>query len=227
MTNYATATGEHDTEPVHGLPEALPSGEQILWQGAPDWKALALRAMHVRTLGIYFGILVTWRVVTLLTEGEGVAHSLLTSLWLVAAGLCAIGILGLIAWFTARTAVYTITNKRVVMRVGVVLTVTFNIPFGTLKAAGLRAYGDGTGDIPLTLSDDVRISYLHLWPHARPWHVARPQPMLRAIPHVAGVAEILSRAAAASEGAAIRAVRKAPTNTSVPASEGQSLIAAQ
>ena len=217
---------EHDSEPVHGLPEPLPPGEHILWQGAPDWKALAVRAMHVRTLAIYFGILIAWRVVTLLSDGVAAGNSLLSSLWLAGAAAFALGILALIAWFTARTAVYTITDRRLVLRIGVVLTVTFNLPYSTIKAAGLRQYGDGTGDIPVALADDVRISYLHLWPHARPWRISRPEPMLRGVPDVAVVADVLARAVAAAEGPAVRPVR-ATVPTNAPASEGSPLVAAQ
>lgn len=217
---------EHDDEPVYGLPEALPAGEHILWQGAPDWKALALRAMHVRVLAIYFGILTAWRAVTLVSDGGTFVTALQSALWLAGAAGLALGLLGLIAWFTARTAVYTITNRRIVLRIGVVLTVAFNLPYRMIKSAGLRAYRDGTGDIPLALADDVRISYLHLWPHARPWRIARPEPMLRAVPDVAAVADILARAVAAAEGAAVRPVRAAVA-THVPASEGSPLVAAQ
>jgi hypothetical protein len=34
---------EHEFEAQLGLPEKLPKGESILWQGAPDFKAVALR----------------------------------------------------------------------------------------------------------------------------------------------------------------------------------------
>jgi len=33
--------GEYEYEPVPGLPQRLPQGERILWQGAPDWQTLA------------------------------------------------------------------------------------------------------------------------------------------------------------------------------------------
>ena len=95
---------------------------------------------------------------------------------------------------------YTITNRRVVMRIGVVLEITFNFPFRVIESAGLRAYPDGTGDIPLTLTGDDKVAYLHLWPHARPWRAARPEPMLRSVPDAARVADILSRALAAHSG---------------------------
>ena len=42
----AQATGEHDDEPQNGLPEALPAGERLLWQGSPDWRVLARHGFH-------------------------------------------------------------------------------------------------------------------------------------------------------------------------------------
>ena len=45
---------EHEFEAQYGLPEALPEGEHILWQGAPDWKVLARRVFHTRKVAVYF-----------------------------------------------------------------------------------------------------------------------------------------------------------------------------
>ena len=42
------------------------------------------------------------------------------------------------AWLSARNTVYTITDRRVVMRIGIVLTLTFNLPFKRIAAAGLQ-----------------------------------------------------------------------------------------
>jgi hypothetical protein len=55
------------------------------------------------------------------------------------------------------------------MRIGIVLTVTFNLPLKRIQAAGLQPVADGTGDLPLTLGPRDRIAWLHLWPHVRPW----------------------------------------------------------
>ena len=41
------ASGEHEFEAVTGLPEPLPAGERVLWQGSPDWRALAREAFHL------------------------------------------------------------------------------------------------------------------------------------------------------------------------------------
>ena len=53
---------EHEFEPERGLPEQLPAGEQLLWQGSPEWKRLAQRAFHVRKLVVYFAALIALRV---------------------------------------------------------------------------------------------------------------------------------------------------------------------
>ncbi len=37
------------------------------------------------------------------------------------------------------------------------------------------------------------LGYLVYWPHVRPGRVARPQPMLRAVPNAADVAALLAR----------------------------------
>ena len=99
----------------------------------------------------------------------------------------------------ARTTVYTITNRRVVMRVGVVLSITFNLPFAQIASAGFRARGKA-GDIVLSLAGSDRIAYLHLWPHVRPWQLKRTQPMLRALADAKTVAQTLATALAAGRG---------------------------
>ena len=213
---------EHEFEPVPGLPERLPPGERQLWQGSPQWQALARRAFHAGPIAIYFGVLLAWRAGTALVTGESVVQTLVAVMWLAPLALVALGILALMAWLSARTTVYTITDRRVVMRVGIVLSVTFNLPFRVIQSAALMTHTDGTGDIPLALAGEDRISYLHLWPHTRPWRIARAQPMLRCVPAAASVAALLSRAVAASQGAAIRQTQHSPV-ANLP--EGRSMVA--
>jgi Bacterial PH domain len=185
---------EHEYEPERGLPQALPAGEHLLWQGSPDWRALALRAFHLRKIAVYFGVLAAVRVAVLAGDGAGAGAMAVSALWMLLLGALAIGLLALVAWLSARTAVYTVTDKRIVMRVGIVLTLSFNLPFKRIAAAGLRLDADGSGEIPLTLRPGDRIAYLHLWPHARPWCLARPEPMLRAVPQARNVARLLAEA---------------------------------
>jgi hypothetical protein len=227
------AQQEHEFEPVRGLPELLPSGEQMLWQGSPDWRTLARRAFHVRKLVVYFALLAVLRV-AVVASGPSTAGGLLVSaLWMLLLGATAVGLMTLMAWLSARATVYTVTDKRVVMRIGIVLTLTFNIPFKRIAAAGLHLNANGTGDLPLTLSGSDRIAWLNLWPHARAWHVAQPQPMLRCVPQAADVALLLAQAWSRSTGVALngqaigdaQAAGRAPATPSQPAWAGRSTAA--
>ncbi len=185
---------EHELDAVPGLPEPLPAGEHMLWQGSPDWRRLAIEAFHVKRLALYFAAmgslqaLLTWRAADSLASN---LSPLLVSAWLA---LIALGLLVLMAWLSARTTIYTLTNKRVVMRIGIVLTVSFNLPLRWLAAAHLKSHADGSGDIALELKGADRIGYLHLWPHARPWQVSKPQPSLRCLRDADVVGDLLQRA---------------------------------
>jgi hypothetical protein len=185
---------EYDQEPIPGLPEIPPEGERILWQGAPGWMGLARRAFHVRKVIIYFAVIFVWFLATKLLAGESLVQGVLLGSWLLALALVAIGLLLLLAWANSRATLYTLTNRRVVMRFGVAVSMTINIPFTQIGSAGLRRYEDGTGDITLTLAGRPRVSYLVLWPHVRPWRFGQVEPMLRVVPDAARVADILSGA---------------------------------
>ncbi len=191
---------EHELEPQYGLPEALPASERLLWQGSPSWAALARTAFHVRKLAVYFAIIIALRVITVLLESGGLEKAMISALWLSLLALTAIGILSGLAVIVARTTVYTITSRRVVMRIGMVLTVSFNLPFKRIAAAGLRRHSDGSGDIPLALMPEDQIGYVQLWPHVRPWRFARTEPMLRGLAQPEQVAKILTEAWAACVG---------------------------
>jgi hypothetical protein len=193
---------EHDFEPQYGLPEALPADEKLLWQGSPLARAVALEVFHVRKLAIYFALLIALRALFLWDDGAGFADIGAALLWpLVLAALCLAGF-SFLARRTAETTVYTITSKRVVMRIGIVLNVTYNLPFKRIVAAGMHRHADGHGDIPLALQRGERIAILQLWPHARPWRLRQPEPMLRCVPDVAAVAAVLSAAWSAVNGMA-------------------------
>jgi len=198
-------TGEHEFEAEYGLPEPLPRGERLLWQGGPDGRRLAVEALHWRKLAIYFAILLAWRAENVLAGGGTPLQAAVASAWLLPLAVFAIGIALTLATLVRRTTVYTLTDRRVVMRIGIVLTMTLNLPLRQIDAAALRPGRDGHGDIALTLAPGVRIGYVHLWPHARPWQVRWPQPMLRALPHASEVATLLADALRATAIAAARA----------------------
>lgn len=191
---------EHEFEAAYGLPEPLPKGESILWQGAPDFGDLAVRVFHMRKIAVYFTVLVAIRGFFLSSSGAGAVTIVAGMLIVAGLAMTALAALGVLAWLTARTTAYTLTDQRVVMRIGIVLTLTFNLPLKRIETAGLFLTGNGFGDIPLALSSGDRIGWLNLWPHARPWRIAKPEPMLRCIPEAQAFAAQLQNAWILSTG---------------------------
>jgi hypothetical protein len=181
--------------------DRLPRDELVLWQGRPQWHSLAVRAFHVRKVAIYFGGLVLWHLVSQWNDGASAIAAILSASWTLLPASGAIGALLFLAWLFSRTTRYTITNRRIVMRIGVALPLTLNVPFRIIASASLKAYPDGTGDLPVELNGKERVAYVVLWPHARPWRLARTQPMLRCVADASRVAEILARAVAAASTA--------------------------
>lgn len=195
---------EYDYEPVRGLPGVLPSGEQLLWQGSPHWLSLALNAYRVRILGVYFALMVLARGTYLLHGGADIATALEGMVGPAIFSLIALGILIGIATLSARRTVYSITSKRVVIRQGVALESTINLPFKVIDSAQLQQRTDGSGDIALQLRRGERVSYIWLWPHVRPGRLAHPEPALRCIHDAHAVGDLLARAFTAQEPASAR-----------------------
>jgi hypothetical protein len=182
---------EHEFEAAPGLPEPLPASEKILWQGSPDWRVLGNEAFHLKTLSIYFALMVALQALLSWDATLGLSKNLMALMTSTLLACVALGLLALTAWLSASTTLYTITDKRIVMRIGIVLTLTFNLPFSRIQAAQIKNSNNGKGNIAVDLQGPDRIAYLHLWPHARPWHLKQPQPMLRALPEVANVGSLL------------------------------------
>lgn len=184
-------THEHEWEAAPGLPAPLPGGETVLWQGSPDWRQLALHAFHVRKIGIYFALMLALQAAYLLGDGAsgGDLWRPLSVSFLTAS--LALGLLTGVAWFAGRSALYTLTDKRVVMRIGIVLTLTFNLPYKRMAGASLRRYDQRSLDIALQLYPQDRIGWFHLWPHQRAWHLSHPQPTLRCLPNGEAVGALL------------------------------------
>lgn len=181
-------------EPVLGLPEALPKTEEILWQGRPNTWALAKDALNFWWVMGYFVLLAVWRFVAGM-DILGAWGAMIAAMPLIILGGIVAVLLLITALIQARCTVYTITNKRVAMRIGAALTVTLNIPYRQLDMAQLGMMGKNCGNIALQTLGNTRFSFLVLWPHARPWSFAKTQPTLRAIPNARDVAAILGQAA--------------------------------
>jgi hypothetical protein len=185
---------EHDFEPIRGLPGDLPEGESVLWQGAPNWLTLAEQAFHLRAVAAYFGLMLAWRTALAVAHGEPAAKAFLSAATVAPIAFAALGILAFLAWLNSRTTVYTITNKRVVMRFGAAVPKAINIPFTIIESAALKPLGKTAGDLALGLKAPNKIAFLHLWPHARPWRLKAPHPTLRALPDAGAAAKILASA---------------------------------
>lgn len=185
---------EHEFEPQFGLPETLPAGETVLWQGVPERARIAREVFHLRGVALYFLAILALRGIFQYHDSGSVAQTVAAVTWLLPIFATGYLILWVLAHLVARTTAYTITDRRVVMRVGIVLSLTFNIPFARIQAAQVRRRHDGGGDIVLELVPGDKIAWAHLWPHLRPWRVTLPQPMLRGLPAVDVPAQLLREA---------------------------------
>jgi len=180
-------------EPVPGLPSELPQGETLLWQGRPDWRALARHTFKVRMLAGYFAVFAAFRLVVAVQRHQGL-EGFTQVLLLSGLATGCLAVLSLMAWAYARATVYTITSRRLVMRIGIALPMTWNLPFKRIASADLTVRKDGRGDISLQLTSPNRIAWLHLWPHVAPWQFVKARPTFRTIAEPARVAAILGAA---------------------------------
>ncbi|KMO20288.1 photosynthetic complex putative assembly protein PuhB [Methylobacterium platani] len=186
----------------HGLPGPLPKGERLLWQDRPAYVSLARRAFHVDLVALYFGGFAAF---------QAVSAGRVAAAWpVLLAGALALAILLALAWGACRTTVYSLTDRRLMLRIGIALQMDINLPLREIEGAGFHRFADGSGDLPLRLKPGVRLAYLHLWPHARPWRLTRPEPMLRCVPDADGVAKRIAAALAEANGQPVQALPPAP-----------------
>jgi len=190
---------DHDdfaTEPVPGLPELPPEGERILWQGRPDWLRLAWESLSLPWVIGYFVLLALWRFIAV-SDLMPFGQALGASVPFLLLGGVVVAALMLVGYVQARSTMYTVTNKRVAMRIGAALTVTLNLPYTQVANASLSLRKDGSGTIALESSGPMPLGYAMCWPHVRPWQILSPQPALRCIPDAEKVARLLAHSAQA------------------------------
>lgn len=185
---------EHDFEPIRGLPGNLPEGEVILWQGSPKFWLMAQQAFHIRAVSGYFAVLIAWRAASGISAGQSPDHVLAAAAFGLPVALAGLGLITFLAWLNTVTTVYTITNKRVVMRFGAAATKAINLPFTVIDSASVKSLQSGGGDLALALKAPNKIAFLQLWPHARPWRMANPQPTLRGLADPTATGAILASA---------------------------------
>lgn len=190
----------------------LPEGERLLWQGQPTVKALLLRVFHLRLVLAYFAALFGAHVVSGWLAHQPLVASLATASSLAMPVAVATALLTGLAVLYSRTTRYTITSRRVLLQFGAVLPMTLNVPFKQIARADVKLFSDGSGDLPLGVIAEQRLSYLLLWPHSRPWRLNEVEPMLRGVPNARDVAEILAKALVAASDGAVAAQPLAAAN---------------
>lgn len=179
---------EGDGPTAHGDKLGTPQpDERLLWRGRPDVALLARGAFRTYWVAFYFALLV---VICFATDRPG------TAAIMAGAGVVTIAILYFLAWLSARSTLYILTDVRMIMRIGMAIETRINVPLKQVQSAHLRNSGKGYGDIALELNGDRLLGIVLLWPHVRPWRFNRPQPMLRGIPEVAKVAQMMADARA-------------------------------
>jgi Bacterial PH domain len=166
---------EYEVEPIPGLPGRLPPGEHIIWQGTPNWLGVARGVFHARLVAIWFLFVASLAFVA---GGTGLIGALVT----MAVAALGLAVLALLARVQAISTIYTLTNKRVVMRFGVALPKCVNVPLALIGSADVKPAGTGIVDVSLTPIVHFPLAYLQMWPHVRPWKFGSPQPMLRSVP---------------------------------------------
>ena len=191
------------------LPEDIPAGERILWHGRPRWISLARRAYRGDFVAAYFVALTFWNVVSF-GPSSGWSGTAFIAAKTLGIGAGALALIALLSFASARTTLYVVTSRRLVLKVGVALPMFINVPFKQIVSASTRVFSDGTGDIPVVLGPGQRVAYLALWPHARPFHFANPQPALRSVANAEFVADTVGRAlreaAGQAEGSPVREI---------------------
>jgi hypothetical protein len=131
---------DHDDfafEPVPGIPADLPEGEVLLWQGSPEWRSFAVQAFHARKLALYFGILLAWLAATAWYDGRPAGEALVVLSSSALASLVCLALVTTVAWGYARSTIYSLTNRRLIIRHGLAMPITINVPFAQVDSADM------------------------------------------------------------------------------------------
>lgn len=205
-----------EQERAAGLDTPLPASERIIWQGKPQPRALTRSIFHFRGLFAYAAVaaaIVFMSAASARPVGQALAETTL----LIPVFLAAFGLLALIGRATARATTYTLTNRRLILHIGIAYEMTVSVPLSAVTNAALRRRRNGSGDIALSVCDGGGIRYIALWPHARSWRFLNPQPMLRGLSDPDSVADAIGEALVAFNAGGRR--RAAPTIEATPIRE--------
>ncbi|MEY4608223.1 MAG: hypothetical protein RL625_440 [Gemmatimonadota bacterium] len=192
-TSILSASAPHARMRVQGVAEALPPGERVLWEGTPAPQAIARHLLLVRPLSAYFAAMITWWMLANRSQVGSMDFWTPVGMQILLVGAVLGGFLWLARWI-ARSTTYAITDRRLVMRLGVIFPLTVNIPLSYIQGAQVKRFGDGTGQIALQLDPKERLAWIVLFPHVRPFSFTNPQPLLRGLTDPSTVGEVLRAA---------------------------------
>ncbi|MEO1309356.1 MAG: photosynthetic complex putative assembly protein PuhB [Pseudomonadota bacterium] len=218
---------EEDTpgEPEPGLPEALPAGETVRWRGSPKPLAFAARVFRFRWVAGWFALVIGARIVAVLAgDGGAVEAAGVASLGLAAAA-ASFAVLTLLGVAMARSTVYTVTDRRIVLRYGVAIRKYVNLPFAAIRNLALKSYADGSGDLVVAMNGGASPGFLRLWPHARPFKFANAEAALRSAPDAQAVAALIAEAVKAQRPDEISLQPGAPATPSATATPNGATLA--
>jgi hypothetical protein len=180
----------------------------------------------VRAILLYFGALAGLRAIFAISDGRPAHEVAAGATALLVIGLIAAGLALFLAWLSVRTTIFAITDRRVVLRSGIVLNGTVSIPFRIVDRVDTRRHGDGSGDVAIAIAGGDRIPYLSLWPYARPWRVNHPEPMFRGVSDFDALTATLGEALAGFGGPAPQAQAQPRGRSHVPGGRAQPMVAA-
>ncbi len=210
------APDPRELEDIHRGNRLAP-GEELVWRGGASTRGVIRDVFHLRAIAAYLVVLLAFDAYQAWSKHMPLAKAVHDSVPLVIVSGLALGIVAALAVATARTLRYTITDRRVILHFGVALPAALSLPYSQVVTCAVAVRRDHTGDIALVLKGGNRMPILKLWPLARAWHIAEPQPMLRAVPHAAVVSGLLARALqAAHHERRAAAVELDATETSGP-----------
>ena len=162
----------------------LAPGETVVWEGAPLWRRLAGEAFYLRPIALYLIFLFALDAYQAWNKAIAPLKALVDTVPLAVLSAFVLGNLLGFAWLTGRTTRYILTDRRIILRYGIAFPATLSIPFSRIAATAVAIGRDHAGDIAVTLEAGNHMAFFKLWPHARPWHIRNPQPMLRSIASV-------------------------------------------
>jgi hypothetical protein len=199
MTATAPALGASDAARelprarVRGVSELLPPGERVLWEGAPEPRALARHLFFVRPLAAYLAAMILWWALVNRAEALTGGFWITLGVQLLLSG----GIVVAARAFSraiANGTTYAITDRRIVMKFGVIFPMTINVPLRYVQGASARQFADRTGQIAVQLDPKEKLAWIVLFPHVRAWRFNNPEPLLRGLHDPTKVGEILREA---------------------------------